>query len=111
MRFFISFLFMMCFAVAKSQTKKITPLQPTIMGTWTSLDDNKYKIVFTTNTKLDYYGTELEAKYSYRINKDSLITKDKKTGAIYNYSIEGLTSKNLTLMYLVRGNLLKFRKK
>ena len=110
MRFLIAFLLMLCFTITKSQTKKVTPLQPTIIGTWISLDDNKYKMVFTADTELDYYGTELEAKYSYRINKDSLITKDKKTGAIYNYSIEGLTSKNLTLMYLVRGNLLKFRK-
>ena len=36
--------------------------------------------------------------------------KDVNSGDVYNYAIMSMTEKHLTLMYLERGNLLKFRK-
>lgn len=79
-------------------------------GKWISEDDRQYQLAFKDSTKQDFYGGNLESTYRYWVRKDSLIAKDIKSGEIFNYAIMGVTDKYLTLMYLERGNLLKFRK-
>lgn len=79
-------------------------------GKWISEDDKQYQLVFKDSIKQDLYGGKLESTYQYWIKKDSLIAKDVSSGDVFNYAIMGITDKHLTLMYLERGNLLKFRK-
>ncbi|HVG13161.1 MAG TPA: hypothetical protein VM843_09165 [Flavisolibacter sp.] len=79
-------------------------------GRWISEDDRQFQILFKGNTKQDFYGKQVESTYRYRVNKDSLIAADVNSGDVFNYTILGLTQKSLKLMYLERGNLLKFRK-
>ena len=81
-----------------------------LIGKWVSEDDKKAMIVFKDTLQQDFYAGELLSTHRYWIKDDSLVTKDLASGAVFNYAIMGVTEKNLTLMYLERGNLLKFRK-
>lgn len=96
------------FVSAQAKSEGNYPIK--IIGTWISVDDNKNQIVFTKAAKLDYYNKTLVTTNSYTIAGDSLAVVDKSDGSNYRYSILSLTEKNLTLMYLDRGNLLKFRR-
>jgi hypothetical protein len=109
MRYLIVIIFSFFLFSAYAQPKP--SLMQQLEGRWISEDDKQFEVVFKGNTKQDYYGGKVESHYRYRIRKDSLIATDVNTGDVFNYSIMGLTSKSLTLMYLERGNLLKFRKK
>lgn len=111
MKFFILFVPLLLFLSGAAQPKKKASNDDNIIGTWVSVDDSKYKIVFTKASKFDYYDRQLSSSYNYTIEKDSLITKDKSDGSVYYYSITSLTKNHLTLMYLERGNLLKFKRK
>jgi hypothetical protein len=82
-----------------------------LIGDWILADEKNYRIVFTAGSQAEYYGKEVQAVFTYRCAKDTLISKDKTTGAIYKYALATLTDKNLTLIYLDRGNLLEFRRK
>lgn len=82
-----------------------------LKGKWISEDDKEYHLVFKDSTKQDFYAGKLESTYRYWIKKDSLIAKDMKSGDFFNYVIMSATKNHLTLMYLERGNFLKFRKK
>jgi len=66
--------------------------------------------VLKDNTKQDFYRRKLKRTYPYWINQDSLISKDVNSGNVFNYAIMGVTEKHLTLMYLERGNMLRFSK-
>ena len=90
--------------------QKSASINRQLTGKWISEDDKQYQLVFKDSTKQDFYGGKLESTYRYWIRKDSLIAKDKNSGDVFNYAIMGITGKHLTLMYLGRGNLLKFRK-
>lgn len=103
----IHFLF---FIFANAQSKNEGSNSTKIIGTWVSVDDVKNQIVFTKKAKLDYYDKALVSTYSYTINGDALTATDQSDGTIYRYSVLSLTEKNLTLIYLDRGNLLKFKR-
>jgi hypothetical protein len=109
MKFIIAAILLLTLSVGKCQTNASN--NGKLIGRWVSLDDKNFQIVFTAKTEMEYYGTKLQSTYSYRISKDSLITKDKLSGEVYNYSIMTVTKTHLTLLYLERGNLLKFSKK
>ena len=81
-----------------------------LLGNWVSTEDTNYHITFTPTLQREYYGNELQAVNTYKIHGDTLVKTDKQTGAIYMYSVMGITNRNLTLLYLDRGNLLKFTK-
>ncbi len=83
-----------------------------ILGTWISNDDKKSKMIFTKEFLVDIYDNEIIDTLSYVIeNKESLLkTIDLKANIEFNYSIDYLTSKNLSLIYLERGNTLNFTK-
>src|SRR3954469_8487185 len=79
-----------------------------LLGNWISTEDTNYHITFTTTLQREYYGNELQAVNTYKLHSDTLVKTDKQTGTVYTYSVTGITNKNLTLLYLDRGNLLKF---
>ena len=83
-----------------------------ILGTWISNDDKKSKMIFTKEFLVDIYDNEIIDTLSYVIeNKESLLkTIDLKANIEFNYSIDYLTSKNLSLIYLERGNTLNYTK-
>jgi hypothetical protein len=83
-----------------------------ILGTWISNDDKKSKLIFTKEFLVDIYDNEIIDTLSYVIeNKESLLkTIDLKANIEFNYSIDYLTSKNLSLIYLERGNTLNYTK-
>lgn len=109
-KFFVLSVQLLFFFFANAQSKNEGNSSVKIIGIWVSVDDVKNQVVFTKKTKLDYYGKMLVASYSYRIAGDSLTAKDKSDGSIYRYSVLSLTEKYLTLIYLDRGNLLKFKR-
>jgi hypothetical protein len=84
--------------------------QSLIMGRWQSESDHKYEVVFTKTSKIDYYDKKIVSTYSYRIKRDSLVAKDKSDNSFYYYSIENLSKKYLSLMYLGRGNIIVFKR-
>lgn len=83
-----------------------------ILGTWISNDDKKSKLIFTKEFLVDIYDNEIIDTLIYVIeNKESLLkTIDLKANIEFNYSIDYLTSKNLSLIYLERGNTLNYTK-
>ena len=85
-----------------------------ILGTWISNDDKKSKMIFTKEFLVDIYDNEIIDTLSYLIEnkgKESLLkTIDLKANIEFNYSIDYLTSKNLSLIYLERGNTLNYTK-
>ncbi len=92
-------------ASAQSSSKKL------IIGSWVSKDDRKYEVVFTKTKELEYYDDALTATYNYRITNDSLITINKSDSSVFYYSVENISNRYLSLIYLARGNILIFRRK
>jgi hypothetical protein len=108
MKYFITVICNLLLLSAYSQDA--ASIKKQLKGKWISEDDKKYHVVFNDSMKQDLYAGKLQSSFRYWIKQDSLIAKDLSNGHIYNYSIMGLTETHLTLMYLVRGNLLTFRK-
>jgi hypothetical protein len=85
-----------------------------ILGTWISNDDKKSKMIFTKEFIVDIYDNEIIDTLSYLIEnkgKESLLkTIDLKANIEFNYSIDYLTSKEFSLVYLERGNTLNYSK-
>jgi hypothetical protein len=81
-----------------------------LIGHWTSVDDKKYTIVVTDSTFDEYYDKEKTATFLYKLDRDKLTKTDKDDGDVYKYNIVSLTNERLTLLYLDKGNLLKFIK-
>jgi major membrane immunogen (membrane-anchored lipoprotein) len=90
--------------------QKSASIKTQLNGKWISEDDKQYQLVFKDSIKQDLYNGKLENTYHYWIKKDSLIAKDVSSGHVFNYAIMGVTENHLTLMYLERGDLLKFCK-
>src|SRR6266700_5323395 len=99
-----AFVFMFLFAFSFTWKNGIaqTNDRKMIIGRWVSVDDRKYVVVFTSTEKREYYDKALSSVYSYSIKNDSLIAKDKSDGDVFYYSIENLSKKYLSLMYLGR---------
>ena len=108
MRFFLMLTLSLCWYIilGQKQTAKSSIL---IQGQWISVDDKKCTVVFTRTSKSDLYEKKLTDKASYKIDGDSLIVVDNsnRKDTLY-YSIMGLDRRNLTLMYITRGSLLRF---
>src|SRR5579871_6467561 len=81
-----------------------------IIGRWVSEDDKRDEVTFTKSHKFEYYDKKLESSERYRIQNDSLIAIDKLTGDYFIYSLEGVSEKYLSLMYLPSGRMLLFRR-
>jgi hypothetical protein len=89
-------------------------IKKNFIGTWISNDDKKSKMIFTKEFLVDIYDNEILDTLCYVIeNKGKelfLKTIDSKDNIEFNYSIDYLTSKNLSLVYLERGNTLNYTK-
>jgi hypothetical protein len=92
-----------------------------LQGKWISVDDNSSVIEFRDNEKIDYYGEE-------KVSEDEFTLSDiysgnileKGTGGTYltvgsgddlfEYSLVNISSEELVLTYLSRGNTLRYKK-
>ena len=81
-----------------------------LKGNWVSTEDKLYTVEFDGLTRTDYYENEVSSQYKIRIEKDNLYCIDLDDKEEYKYTIMSLTDKNLTLMFLPRGNKLIFTK-
>jgi len=81
-----------------------------LQGEWVSLDDPKSKITFEENIKKDFYEDELMSSGSFVIESfgsETYLVVSEDDG-VFKYSIPELTEKDLSLMYLQRGNTLRY---
>jgi hypothetical protein len=89
-----------------------TTLRRLIRGHWISRDDNKAHLVFSDSVMTDLYNNEIVDTSDYWFgDNDKLFAKQKNEGDTLTYAIISLSKTTLTLMYLPRGNLLKFKRK
>lgn len=73
------------------------------------MDDSRSRIVFTADTQLDYYDGKLLHSSRYVRAGDEL-TVTGKDGSDYHYAIISLSATQLTLIYLGRGNILRYKR-
>lgn len=80
-----------------------------LQGKWVSLDDSNSKIEFNNIKKIDYYQNEKMSEGNFEIEDDKylIVAGD---GDEFKYEIIELSDENLTLIYLPRGNTLKYQK-
>ena len=85
-----------------------------IIGTWTSQDDNNWKLIFNSDGKcMDYYEGIPDKTYNYFIAEETAsngvvfsylkLVNVHDSSDEYNYEINSLTENRLALNYL--GNL------
>jgi hypothetical protein len=107
MQFLLILILSLSFQIVLGQ-KQTAKSNMSIQGRWISLGDKKYTVFFTGTSRIELYEKKLTNKASYKIKGDSLIVVDSNRKDTIYYSIMGLDRRNLTLMYLTRGNLLRF---
>ncbi len=91
--------------------KKATVADPKLLiGRWRSVDDKNVRITFTVDTETEYYEKSVMSVSTYSLKKDQLTAKDKESGEVYRYAILQLDAKSLSLLYLDRGNTLRYKK-
>ena len=87
------------------------PLEKNLfIGRWKSVSDKNYSIVVNDSTIFEYYGKEITGILIFKIDGDKLIEINKKDKQEFYYSIIRLDKNQLTLLYLDRGNTLRFRR-
>ncbi|MBU1956503.1 hypothetical protein KKF09_02500 [Patescibacteria group bacterium] len=79
-----------------------------IQGEWKSLDDINSIIEFGDGKKTDFYSNQKMSEGNFNLNEEHLIvSSDDET---FEYKIIELSDQVLTLMYLPRGNILKYER-
>ncbi|MDA1208648.1 MAG: hypothetical protein O2904_01290 [bacterium] len=79
-----------------------------LKGSWVSMDDPKSAIQFTSTTKKDVYDGSVLSEGTFRISNNShLMVESDET---YTYTILKLTEKELEIMYLPHGNILRYER-
>ena len=113
---------MLCTIAVFSQTKKKSllnqPMSVGIYGRWVSMEDKQSFIELRKpNLYIDIYGKEVldTMKFSISTNKTQAkpYTELKVTGkdnTVFLYQIDYLSTKQLSLIYLVRGNTLNYKR-
>jgi len=79
-----------------------------LFGRWVSLDDEKSVIEFTDSTKIDTYNGEKMSEDIFKLNEKHLTV-----GAgddLFEYDIIEITDETLTMIYLGRGNILRYQR-
>jgi hypothetical protein len=109
MKALFSFLCLFLCVASFGQSKSVDKTK--ILGTWVSAEDKNYTMVFKGDGVAEYYEKEKTSESTYKISGASLTKTDKADKSTYKYTILTLTDKALTLLYLDRGNTLKFRRK
>jgi len=77
-------------------------------GKWKSADDSKSIIVFSNDKKIDYYNGSKMNENKFKLDGDYLLVGEGDN--IFKYKLIKITGTNLELMYLPKGNLLKYSK-
>lgn len=93
-----------------------------IQGVWTSLDDENSVIEFKDGMKIDFYSGEEMSKDEYGFYDEIPVDKDSKkqdtakylvvetSDGVFEYEVVELTENTLNLIYIPRGNILKYSK-
>jgi hypothetical protein len=108
---FLSFsLFLFCM-ISSGQDNIKNIEKKLLFGKWISDDDKQYSLSITSGEIIEYYGKEKTGLLSYKILGNLLTQTDKKEGTIFNYLIREIKPDHFTLIYLEKGNALKFTRK
>ncbi len=110
MKYILAILFTFIITFSFGQAKTNLDLKK-LNGSWISTDDKNYHITIKDATWKDYYEKNVTTVLDLKINKNNITAKDKKSGEIYKYEIVKLNDKQLSLIYLDRGNTLSFKRK
>jgi hypothetical protein len=93
-----------------------------LQGKWVSVDDPKSVIEFIKDYKIDYYDKEFMSKAGFKLydhfplNKGSVINNDGQYLIVvdgddkFEYEIIKLSDSELELIYMGRGNILRYEK-
>ncbi len=83
-----------------------------LQGKWRSLDDEKSVIEFRDSYKIDYYNQEKlsEDYFNFDPYTNHLVVTGDDIEEALKYSVEELDQESLVLMYLWRGNFLKYKR-
>jgi len=83
-----------------------------LQGTWTSDDDEKSVIEFSGNRKIDFYEDEKMSEGVFEISDEDGVNEPHLTvssdNEVYEYEIIKLSNTDLWLMYMPRGNILRY---
>ena len=80
---------------AEAQKKDTTGYREKLIGE-SRMKDSRHSVVKFKNMKFNYLEGRLMATYDYKIERDTLISIDKN-GEVFNWLIETVTNRNLTL--------------
>jgi len=86
-----------------------------IQGEWKSIEDERSVIEFRDGLKLDVYDGEQLSEGDFDLYNDARGSMRSDNGAYliaddFVYNIIELTNESLVLMYLPRGNILKYER-
>ncbi|MFA7681773.1 MAG: hypothetical protein WCX61_01960 [Candidatus Peribacteraceae bacterium] len=105
-------------AIVNTITFVDTPdISALLQGMWTSLDDAQYQMEFVGETKKDFYDNEENASGTFALTDESPLAEEGTEGPYlivdeddeqFVYAIVDVSDTELTLMYLPRGNILRF---
>ena len=84
--------------------------EPSLIGRWMSLDDDKSVIEFTSETKTDYYDGENMGTDGYLFDSEGRLSVAMGEDEPLLYEVVELSDTDLTLRYLARGNDLRYRR-
>lgn len=93
-------------AKAVKDPKDLWTVSEWIQGEWISADDVNYLVVFSGNTKTDYYNGKITSEGNFTIDEDNLLVESEEE--TFRYSILKLSETKLELLHLPRGNILTF---
>jgi hypothetical protein len=98
---------------AVSTEEQVTEDAP-LLGMWRSKDDDKaFKVFRTGNGFEEGYDGEVLSTGTWRVAMDGdaeVITVTDSEGEVFEYSIASLTEGELELIYLGRGNILRYER-
>jgi len=89
-------------------SKKQSSESSSLLGRWVSLDDANSEIEFKDGKKIDYYQKKKLAEGTFVQDGKNLVVNED--GDEFKYTILELSSTNLSLSYLARGNTLNYKK-
>ena len=92
---------------SKQEQQKVHKIK-LLDGKWKSTDDSKSIIVFSNGKKIDYYNDSKMSEDKFKLDSDYLLVGDGDS--FFKYKILKITDTNLELMYLPKGNVLKYTK-
>lgn len=104
---------------AKTDAETTISLDKRLQGSWQSTEDSLYVIHFKNDQYFSAYGESLDPSSQFAIvdscegaaAKGEYLQVNLTDGTPMCYSVSQLTDNNLELIYLARGNTLRFKKK